>query len=1559
MSVGCGSENPAASGGSGDLDVEPDGEPGDGDTLPDAQPDGSDVVSTPDEGRLDTGDSTDASDTGDGGPGDTDGSGGEPGPVLCESDDDCAVGECVELAPDAAICAEPCSSDDDCADGTSCLLIANSGSDAVRVCIPVNFCLDQDGDRFGVGPGCLGVDCNDDNDAVNLAADEVCDGFDNDCDELVDDNTIGNGEVCETGFQAACSAGRFSCVDGSRVCVPDQAPVAEFCDGQDNDCNGDVDDNIEPLPLWYLDGDGDGVGGSTTINACRAPEGYVDSTGDCDDDNEAVYPGATEVCDGLDQNCDGDIDQDGTVRPCEVIECGGLTAPPNGSVDVGDGTGFGATAVYTCNPGYDLLGVSSRACGADGLWTGSRPECAPADCGAPGAVTNATLRVTSTTTGSTATYECVVGYQPAAGSALSRTCEATGWTWNGTPLQCERVVCGEPSTISNGSASTPDGQEFGDVATYSCNEGYSLTGVPTRACQADGVWSGVAPQCTANDCGTPSTVSNTTINAPTTTTGSVATYTCQTGYDQQVSTVNTRTCLSTGWTWTGTPINCTRRVCGAPAPLTNGSVNTPDGQSFGDLASYACDSGYAISGPTTTTCQANGSWSVLQASCIPQDCGVPPTIANANVNAPSTTTGSTATFTCRSGFNQRPSTVRTAACTADGWSFSGTALVCDRVSCGDPEPLPFGSVDTAGGTLFGSTATYACNPGYELAGLPTVTCQASGAWSALGATCVPADCGAPPAVSNATFSAAATTTGSVATYSCRAGYTQVAGTSRSRTCQATGWQWSGSALLCEPVSCDTPPGTANGSVATPDGLTFGSRAVYSCDGGYTLSGTTTATCQADRTWSSPPPTCVASDCGSVPVVTNATVDVPFSTTGSTATWTCQNGYTARAETVRTLTCTPIGWSWTGTPLACDPVSCGDPGVLANGSVTTPDGRVFGASAVYACNPGYSLNGDPLRPCLATGSWSATIPTCQALSCGAPAAVANASFSAPATTTGSTATFTCNAGYTQRSGTGNAQLCGATGWSWTGTALVCDPVSCGDPGAPANGSVSTPNGRTFGESALYVCDAGYTLAGEGTRVCGANGAWSPARPACIASSCGTPSAIPNASVVAPVTTTGASATYTCNDGYQQRSGTVRTRTCDATGWTWNGTALTCDPISCGTPDTNANSTVSTPGGTTFGQRASYGCNNGYDRQGDAFRDCQSNGTWSGSAPICQIRDCGSLSVLNGNVSVPDGTTVGGQATYSCGNGYVLSGAATRTCLPEGVWSGTAATCQPVNCGGLTLSNGVVNTPDGTTLGQTATFTCNSGYNRSGPASRTCQADGSWSGSATSCVIVDCGVLPPVINGSVSTPNGTTFGAAAAYTCSSGYQRVGDASRSCQADGSWSGAAPVCILPCGDGILQPGQACDDGNTSAGDGCSAFCEIETGFECVSVPSVCGRRKTIEWTPNFYLEDYATYTTPQQTLSDCNTVVRAEVESVWTPRHNYAGDLVLSLRSPGSGSSFITYRNGIGGSDDLTTDLTAITSTSIINRGGNGTWQWRAYDDSIIDEATISRVTVTVWCR
>jgi cysteine-rich repeat protein len=273
--------------------------------------------------------------------------------------------------------------------------------------------------------------------------------------------------------------------------------------------------------------------------------------------------------------------------------------------------------------------------------------------------------------------------------------------------------------------------------------------------------------------------------------------------------------------------------------------------------------------------------------------------------------------------------------------------------------------------------------------------------------------------------------------------------------------------------------------------------------------------------------------------------------------------------------------------------------------------------------------------------------------------------------------------------------------------------------------------------------------------------------------------------------------------------------------------------------------------------------------------------------------------------------------------------------------------------------VVNTPDGTTLGQTATFTCNSGYNRSGPASRTCQADGSWSGSATSCVIVDCGVLPPVINGSVSTPNGTTFGAAAAYTCSSGYQRVGDASRSCQADGSWSGAAPVCILPCGDGILQPGQACDDGNTSAGDGCSAFCEIETGFECVSVPSVCGRRKTIEWTPNFYLEDYATYTTPQQTLSDCNTVVRAEVESVWTPRHNYAGDLVLSLRSPGSGSSFITYRNGIGGSDDLTTDLTAITSTSIINRGGNGTWQWRAYDDSIIDEATISRVTVTVWCR
>ncbi len=161
------------------------------------------------------------------------------------------------------------------------------------------FYADSDGDGYGdassTDDACSAPsgyvsddsDCDDGDSAVNPGATEACDGVDNDCDGSTDE-----------GFD--------SDADGTADCYD-----VEECDGVDNDGDGDVDeDEAIDASTWYADADGDGYGdAATTTAACDQPSGYTSDTSDCDDDNDTVYPGASEACDGLDNDCDGDVDE--------------------------------------------------------------------------------------------------------------------------------------------------------------------------------------------------------------------------------------------------------------------------------------------------------------------------------------------------------------------------------------------------------------------------------------------------------------------------------------------------------------------------------------------------------------------------------------------------------------------------------------------------------------------------------------------------------------------------------------------------------------------------------------------------------------------------------------------------------------------------------------------------------------------------------------------------------------------------------------------------------------------------------------------------------------------------------------------------------------------------------------------------------------------------------------------------------------------------------------------------------------------------------------------------
>ena len=86
----------------------------------------------------------------------------------------------------------------------------------------------------------------------------------------------------------------------------------EICDGRDNDCDGGIDEDVGAI--YYADLDGDGYGdGTSPINSCEVQAGLVSNTEDCNDDPDnngaEQYPGRPEVCDNLDNNCNGQSDE--------------------------------------------------------------------------------------------------------------------------------------------------------------------------------------------------------------------------------------------------------------------------------------------------------------------------------------------------------------------------------------------------------------------------------------------------------------------------------------------------------------------------------------------------------------------------------------------------------------------------------------------------------------------------------------------------------------------------------------------------------------------------------------------------------------------------------------------------------------------------------------------------------------------------------------------------------------------------------------------------------------------------------------------------------------------------------------------------------------------------------------------------------------------------------------------------------------------------------------------------------------------------------------------------
>ncbi|XP_078687051.1 sushi, von Willebrand factor type A, EGF and pentraxin domain-containing protein 1-like [Branchiostoma floridae x Branchiostoma belcheri] len=613
------------------------------------------------------------------------------------------------------------------------------------------------------------------------------------------------------------------------------------------------------------------------------------------------------------------------------------------------------------------------------------------------------------------------------------------------------------------------------------------------------------------------------------------------------------------------------------------------------------------------------------------------------------------------------------------------------------------------------------------------------------------------------------------------------------TCNATG-HWDKPAQ-CDPVNCSQPEDPPHGSYLC-QGHVFSDRCDAICDVGYLPETDHALGCSWTGNWTAfrrgnttemenavsadvvIPQTlaCVIADCGNISIPEHGDVTCTGTTYGETCHLTCQKGYEWLGQD--NFTC-EFYQLWSGEP-ECIPVSCGSPPEFPNTALQCASGHSYGNTCGVTCADGYEGTNHRSVACHSSGNWS--------LQEGALQSVVG------------------------------------------GPDLFCQKKDCGNLTSPANGSL-TCRGTRYQDSCRLTCEPGYKVGNEQdlhlhslhSFTCMATGQWND-KPRCVPSDycrLGLHDCHPEHGICDMM----GHQTFSC----RCRVGTVGDgRRCERTHCPpfpvsepengYFGCSIPTSPTAdfCQSPDSTA---------AEYEVVCLLHCNPGYDRLIYAEYSCGHDGNWTIPFDINTNGTIPCLAVKCPNISSPlHGTMTSCDSGYyfrypevcnfACDWGYELTTHTSRVrrCQTDATWSGNDAVCIGVKCPDLSApTNGAMSCnpsslryPD-----STCTFSCNNGYELATERERHCQADGTWSGHDTRCIGVRCPTLSPPANVVMRCSQSSSFRhpETCNFTCNHGYQLyTGSSSRTCQANGRWTGSRPSCrACPSGYESHQYSRSC----------------------------------------------------------------------------------------------------------------------------------------------------------